>query len=48
MSQVFWTMLLKPLVLLVLLSAAYPFRILVMRKMKDGKLKRLLLRRVGS
>jgi hypothetical protein len=38
---------LKPLLLLVLaVTVLYPARIAVQRKMKDGKLKRLLLRRI--
>ena len=41
-------MLLRPIGLLVFLGMAYPFRILVQRKMKDGKLKRLLLRRIND
>jgi hypothetical protein len=48
MSQVLWVALLKPIGLLVLFGAAYPFKVLVQRKMRDGKMKRLLLRRVGS
>jgi hypothetical protein len=41
-------MLIKPLVLLVLSFAVLlPARLLVQRKMKDGKLKRLLLRDIG-
>lgn len=42
------TMLVKPLILIALFSMAYPFKLLVQRKMKDGKLKRLLLRRINS
>lgn len=42
------TMLFKPLGFLLLLSAAYPGRLLVQRFMKDGKLKRLLLRRINN
>lgn len=38
---------LKPLGAFVLLLMAYPFKVLVQRKMRDGKLKRLLLRRVN-
>jgi hypothetical protein len=48
MSQVFWVALLKPIGLLILFGSAYPFKVLVQRKMRDGRLKRLLLRRVGS
>lgn len=41
-------LLLKPLILLVLgVFVLYPARMLVQKKMKDGKLKRLLLTRVG-
>lgn len=43
-----WSVALRPIGLIVLLSMVYPFRILVQRKMKEGKWKRLLLRRVGS
>lgn len=39
---------LKPLFLLAVLFAVYPARLLVSRYMRDGKLKRLLLTRVGS
>ncbi len=42
------TMIFKPIGFLLLLGAAYPFKILVMRYMRDGRLKRLLLTRVGG
>jgi hypothetical protein len=42
------TMLVKPFALVLLLSVAYPFKLLVQRKMKEGKLKQLLLRRINS
>lgn len=38
---------LKPFGAFVLLLMAWPVKVLVQRKMKDGKLKRLLLRRVN-
>lgn len=41
------TLLLKPLGLVLLLLSAYPARLLVSRYMRDGALKRLLLRRVN-
>lgn len=41
-------MLIKPLGLILLLAAAYPFKLLVERYMRDGKLKRLLLRRIND
>jgi hypothetical protein len=47
-NSVGWAMALRPLVLLLVLAAVYPFRIWVERKMKPGKLKSLLLRRVGD
>ena len=44
-----WAILLKPFLLLVLsVLVLIPARIAVQRKMKDGKLKRLLLRRIGD
>lgn len=40
--------LLRPMILIVLfVGVLYPCRLWVMRKMKDGKLKRLLLRRIA-
>lgn len=42
------TMLVKPLGLILLLSAAYPFKLLVQKFMHDGRLKRLLLRRIND
>lgn len=45
---IFLTMLFKPLGLLLLLGLAYPFKLLVQRRMKDGRLKRLLLRRIND
>lgn len=43
-----WGLLLKPLVAIVILGGiALPIRLAVQRRMKDGKLKRLLLRRIG-
>lgn len=48
MNNVGWAMLLRPLVLVLLLLAVYPARIAVQRWMKPGKLKSLLLTRVGD
>lgn len=42
------TMLLRPLGLLVLLAAAYPVKWLIQHRMRDGKLKRLLLYRINA
>lgn len=47
-ETIFWTMLLKPVALLLLFGFAYLFRIWVQKGMRDGKLKRLLLRRVND
>lgn len=45
--DLFLTMLFKPLVFLVLFAAILiPARLFVQKKMKDGKLKRLLLTRL--
>lgn len=43
----FWALVIRPLVLVLLLLAAYPARILVERCMRPGRLKSILLRRVG-
>lgn len=43
-----WTMLLRPLGLLLILLALYPVRLAVIKFMPEGKLKRLLLFRVGD
>lgn len=43
-ESVFLSALLKPLVLLLLLIPGVIVRVLIQRKMKDGKLKRFLLR----
>jgi hypothetical protein len=40
----FWTQLLAPFVLFAMLLAAWPIKRWVQLKMKDGKLKQLLLR----
>jgi hypothetical protein len=48
MSNFAWAMVVRPLVLILLLLAVYPFRIWVERKMKPGRLKSILLRRVGD
>lgn len=42
------TMIFKPIGFLLLLGAAYPFKILVMRCLPEGRVKRLLLTRVGG
>jgi|JI6StandDraft_1071083.scaffolds.fasta_scaffold1434000_1 hypothetical protein len=42
------TMLFKPIGLLLLFGFAYLFRVWVQKGMRDGKLKRLLLRRVND
>lgn len=47
-SDTFWVQVLKPFMLLAMLTIAMPFKMLVQRKMKDGWLKRLLLRRIGG
>jgi hypothetical protein len=48
MTPTLWAILLKPLLFLILCGAVlYPARRAVMRWMPDGKLKRLLLRRVN-
>ena len=48
MPDIVWISLLKPVVLIVLaVGVLYPARRAVERRMKDGKLKRLLLRRVN-
>ena len=44
--QIFLTALFKPFVLLVILCAVAVPRVLIQRKMRDGKLKRFLLRRI--
>jgi hypothetical protein len=44
-----WAIVLKPFALLVLsVCVLIPARLAVQRRMKDGKLKRLLLRRIGD
>lgn len=49
MSNFMLTMLIKPFALLVLnATVLIPARLAVQRKMKDGKMKRLLLRRIGD
>lgn len=48
MSNFALAMVVRPLVLVLLLIAVYPFRIWVERRMKPGKLKSILLRRVGD
>lgn len=47
-SSVGWAMALRPLALVLILAAIYPVRLLVERRMKPGKLKSILLRRVGG
>ncbi len=47
-SNVDWAMALRPLALVLILAAIYPVRLLVQRRMKPGKFKSLLLRRVGD
>ncbi len=47
MSDWFLALLIKPLVLVPMFFAAACGRLAVMRWMKDGKLKRLLLRRIS-
>lgn len=43
-----WGIILKPFIaLFILVGICLPGRLLVERKMKDGKLKRLLLRRIS-
>jgi hypothetical protein len=42
-----WGILLKPLVALAILVPARLLVVLLQRRMKDGKLKRLLLRRIS-
>jgi hypothetical protein len=44
----FWGQALAPFMALLFLTIARPFRRLVERKMRDGKLKRLLLLRIGA
>lgn len=44
-----WAVLLKPFAALFLFGViCLPFRLLVQRRMKEGRLKRLLLKRVGG
>lgn len=38
---------LKPFGAVLLLLMAYPFKVLIQRTMREGKLKRLLLRRIN-
>ena len=48
MPDIVWVSLLKPVMLLVLaVGVLYPARMAVQRRMKDGKLKRLLLTRIN-
>ncbi len=47
-SQIALTMLLKPLGFLLLLGIAYPFRIWTQRFLPEGRIKRLLLRRINN
>jgi hypothetical protein len=42
-----WIAVLRPFALVVILGALYPVKFLIQRKMKDGKLKRLLLLRLN-
>jgi hypothetical protein len=42
-----WALLLKPLIALAILVPIRLFVVLLQRRMKDGKLKRLLLRRIS-
>lgn len=43
-----WALILKPIVLFILcIVVLYPVRRWLTRRMKDGKLKRLLLRRIN-
>lgn len=44
----FWAQALAPFLFFVLLLVAYPFKRAIQRHTKDGKLKRLLLTRVGG
>lgn len=46
-SSVFLAIALKGFGAVILLAMAYPFKMLVVRYMKDGKFKRLLLTRVN-
>lgn len=48
MNNVGWAMALRPLALVLILAMVYPARIAVERWMKPGKLKSVLLRRVGG
>lgn len=48
MYSSFWGMALAPFMLFLMLLVAWPFKRLVQRKMKDGRLKRLLLLRWGD
>lgn len=47
METMFWAMLLKPFVLLACLVIGYPITYYVKYKLKDGPLKRLLLRKIS-
>lgn len=47
MPNFVWAILLKPLVALVILVPARMLVVQLERRMKDGKLKRLLLRRIS-
>lgn len=47
MASSFWGMALAPFMAMLFLAMAWPFKRLVQRKMKDGRLKRLLLRPIG-
>ncbi|MDO9313405.1 MAG: hypothetical protein Q7T97_02530 [Burkholderiaceae bacterium] len=45
--EMFFVMLLKPFLLLGFLVIGYPITYYVRHKMKDGRLKRLLLRKIS-
>lgn len=45
--EIFFAMAVKPFLLLACLVVAYPFVQAVRRLMPDGRLKRLLLRKIG-
>ena len=42
-----WIMVLRPFGLLLILAALYPIKVLIQRKLPDGKLRRLLLYRLN-
>lgn len=46
-DTMFWAMLIKPFAAVAVLVAIYPIKRAIQVYMKDGKLKRLLLRRIS-